>query len=238
MTRAFARPLLVLALVSSSVALSSQTRPALRSSDPNRPVTAFVLDMAGDGYPFTTADEGVTFDMDGTKKPIRIAWTKPGGDEGFLFLDTNGNGRVDSGQELLGDGWRRPDGSRVRSCDETLLVIQGVLEPPVSGPVPRDQAHMSTIDAKDDVFAKLRFWRDANHNGQSEPTELQTLPDEKIQRILLSFGMLMRKVDPTGNILLVEGSFFLQPPADCKPQPGVRCEVLRRMVEVEFARKK
>jgi hypothetical protein len=207
--------------------------------DPNRPVAVFVFDMANDGFQFTSADEGVTFDIDGTGKPIRIGWTKAGGDDGFLFLDTNGNGRVDSGRELLGNGWRKPDGSRVVSGDEALTVIQGVDHVP-EGAVSPELAHVAYVDAKDEVFARLRIWCDANHNGQSELDELRTLPQVQIKDVYLGFRMPPRAADANGNITVLEGSFHLQPPPGSDaPAPGrtpPEIQFRRRMLEVEFAR--
>ena len=102
--------------------LSAQDKPA---PDPNRPVAVYVLDFGNDGFQLTSAADGVMFDIDGTGTPVRTGWTIRDGNLGFLFLDTNGNSRVDSGRELLGNGWRSADGSRVISGDTALVEIQG-----------------------------------------------------------------------------------------------------------------
>jgi hypothetical protein len=202
--------------------------------DPNRPVAVFVLDMAGDGFQFTSAADGVMFDMNGTGSPVRSGWTKAESDDGFLFLDTNGNGRVDSGRELLGNGWRRPDGSRVASGDDTLTVIQGLLHR-IPGGVPPERQHYAYLDARDDAFARLRYWRDANHNGRSELTELLTLSQVGIVRILVSFVMPPRIRDAGGNITTIEGVFYLIDFTNVfVGVDNEGAEAPRRMVEVEF----
>ena len=232
--------LLIFTIVMTLGTLSAQTTYAplhLRSADVNRPVTAFVLDPDDNGFQFTSADDGVMFDIDGTGKPVRIGWTKPNTDDGFLFLDTNGNGRVDNGRELIGDGVRRPNGSRVVSGDDALMVIQGIIDRVPVGDIPPDQEHIVFVDTKDDVFTRLRFWRDANHNGQSEPHEFRTLTQLKIVQIFTGFHLAKRTPVDAGNIRLMEGTFKLQPSPDCLPQPGVRCDVPRHMWEMDFVRK-
>ena len=200
--------------------------PALQqpTPDPSRPVSVFVLDLAGDGYQLTSVEGGVMFDIDGTGKPIQVGWTASGADDGFLFLDTNGNGRVDSGRELLGNGWRLPDGSRSLSGDGALISIQGYPVPPPN-PLPRG---IGNVDPADQVFKNIRFWCDLNHNGQSEPDELKTLSELNIARVPAGFGRLGRKPDERGNIMLNEGGFFVM-------KQGV--EVFHGMLEVVFARR-
>lgn len=203
--------------------------------DPNWPVAVFVLDIAGDGFHFTSAADGVMFDMNGSGRPVRSGWTKAESDDGFLFFDTNGNGRVDSGRELLGNGWRRPDGSRVASGDDALTVIQGLLHR-IPGGVPAERQHYAYLDARDDAFARLRYWRDANHNGRSELTELLTLSQVGIVRILVSFEMPPRMPDAQGNITTIEGVFYLIDFTNVFVGVGNEgAEAPRRMVEVEFA---
>jgi hypothetical protein len=43
------------------------------------------------------------------------------------------------------------------------------------------------IDARDSIFASLRLWRDANHDGVSEQGELHTLPSLDIARLHLDY---------------------------------------------------
>ena len=93
------------ACVGATPLLSASAQAQKRSADPNRPVALFVVDMAGNDFQLTSSEKGVLFDVDGNGSRVRTGWTAAGGDDGFLFLDTNGNGRVDSGRELLGNGW-------------------------------------------------------------------------------------------------------------------------------------
>ena len=60
-----------------------------------------ILDLDGDGIETVAMDRGsIYFDGDANRFSERTGWVK--GDDGFLVLDENGNGRVDDGTELFG----------------------------------------------------------------------------------------------------------------------------------------
>jgi hypothetical protein len=54
------------------------------------------------------------------------------------------------------------------------------------------------INNDDAVFSSLSLWRDTNHNGISEPTELHTLPSLDVKAIDLDYRE-SRRVDKYGN---------------------------------------
>jgi hypothetical protein len=54
------------------------------------------------------------------------------------------------------------------------------------------------IDACDTVYSNLRLWRDANHNGVSEPGELSALPVSGISAINLAYKE-SKRTDAHGN---------------------------------------
>ena len=215
---------------------STQDKPV---RDPNRPVAVFVIDMAENDLQLTKPADGVRFDIDGTGSPIQIGWTQAKSDDAFLFLDTNGNGKVDNGRELIGSGWRKTDGTRVTGGDEALMVIQGLVGDLPLGPVAPENEKYVWVDGSDDVFSDLRLWSDVNHNGQSEASELQTLSQANILKIFTGFQLNRRRIHDTGNAFLFEGHLYLRPAAGesrlpGEPPPDRRYP--RRMVTVEFAR--
>lgn len=115
-----------------------------------------VLDLDNDGIELTSAESGVSFDLLAQGSPVRTAWTQ--GDDAFLCLDLNGNGRIDSGAELFGS---RSGGKDHADGFLALALYDGN----------RD----GRIDRTDRVFNRLRLWTDANHDGKSSAKELRPL---------------------------------------------------------------
>lgn len=60
-----------------------------------------VIDLDGDGFEISKAENGVSFDIDGDGSKEMTAMTEDG--DGALALDRNGNGVIDDGRELFGD---------------------------------------------------------------------------------------------------------------------------------------
>jgi hypothetical protein len=115
-----------------------------------------LLDLAGDGLNLSTLEAGTSFDLLGSGHPVKCAWSK--GDDAWLVLDLNGNGRVDGAAELFGNesfGRAHPDGFNA------LAEL--------------DSNRDGRIDAADASFPKLLVWTDADRDGHSSPGELTTL---------------------------------------------------------------
>lgn len=133
---------------------------------PNCPL---IVDTARDGYRLTGVDEGVRFDLDADGTRERVAWTAADSDEAFLALDRNGNGQIDDGSELFGNNTPAyADRSEPTAANgfEALEFAQG----PSYGASELDAA----VDGRDAIFSRLLLWRDVNHNGVSEPEELES----------------------------------------------------------------
>lgn len=150
-------------------------------------------------YHLTSPSDGVLFDLDADGIPERIAWTQAGSDDAFLALDRNGNGRIDDGSELFGN--RSPayaNRSDVRAANG--FVALNFLESPSYGPSRFDQV----IDPRDAVFSRLLLWRDKNHNGISEPEELELVADSGIAAIPTD-AKENRRTDKYGNEFRLKG---------------------------------
>jgi hypothetical protein len=130
---------------------------------------------------------GVMFDMDSDGTPEPTAWTKAGEELAFLAIDKNGNGRIDDGSELIGNN--TVSGSRTGfSALKNLGPING---------------SPGSLNEDDPAFQRLLLWTDRNHNGISEPGELQPASDY-ISQIGLSYALHNRK-DQFGNRFQYEG---------------------------------
>lgn len=159
------------------------------TADP-RPRTPIVIDMEGDGFRFTSLLQGTTFDLDVDGVAESSSWTHPQGDEVFLVLDRNGDGRISDGTELFGDSTPQP-ASPAQNGFAALAVF--------------DRSEQGgngdgLISSADLVFASLRLWRDSNHDGVSQPAELQLLSWSRIRAIALDY-VLSRRRDRHGNQL-------------------------------------
>lgn len=147
-----------------------------------------IIDVRGDGFALTDAGGGVNFDLDGNGVAERIAWTAPGADEAFLALDHDGDGLISVGTELFGNFTRQPPSDQPNG----FLALAEFDKPAGGG------NSDGVIDARDAVFASLRLWQDANHDGVSQPAELHALPALDIVRLHLAYKESKRE-DAHGN---------------------------------------
>ena len=131
---------------------------------PFAPAAPIVLDLTGNGLHFQSLAAGIAVDYLGNGQPLHTAWA--GKDDGILAIDLNGNGRVDSGKEIVFGGDGKTD-------------LQGLA-------ANYDSNHDGVLDAKDVDFAKFGVWQDANSNGVNDAGEFKSLTEMGITSINLT----------------------------------------------------
>ncbi|MGE4337678.1 MAG: calcium-binding protein [Pigmentiphaga sp.] len=132
-----------------------------------------VLDLDGDGIE-TVGPGTVLFDHDGDGVKSGSGWASP--HDGFLVLDRNENGLIDSGKELFGADTVLSDGTHATSGFAALADL--------------DTNGNALFDAGDTEFANVRVWRDVNQDGVSQSEELSSLS---------SLGVVSVNLTPTSS---------------------------------------
>ncbi|HKE59668.1 MAG TPA: hypothetical protein VKB46_23315, partial [Pyrinomonadaceae bacterium] len=167
--------------------LDHTTAPAV--GDLNCGPTPVLIDVEGNGFALTDVGHGVHFDMGGDGHQEPIAWTQAGADDAWLVLDRNGNSKIDSSKEMFGNFTDQPNATTTRNGFAALAEYD------------RNENGGNgdgRITSKDSVFSKLQLWQDGNHNGESEPNELHTLPSLGLMSVELAYKVSNR-TDQFGN---------------------------------------
>ena len=185
------------------------TRAADNANNGNRgfnlgfPRDPFVLDLDGDGIELgTLADSQAYFDLNGDGFATRTSWLK--GDDGFLALDRNQDGKINDITELFGS----PDRTGYEELSELDSNADGV------------------IDKADERFAELLVWQDVNEDGISQADELKSLTEAGIVSISLTHASV---TDQQGDGQLARrGSFTWKDGTQgtAGETPGIAADVL------------
>jgi len=156
------------------------------------PCTPIIVDVDGNGFSLTSAEDGVAFDLNGNGiKQGRLAWSGAASDDAWLVLDRNGNGLIDDGSEMFGNFTSQPaprEGIPKNGFNAVAVFDQIAFGGNGDG----------WLTNSDRIFGSLRLWQDLNHDGVSQASELYSLEERGLTSIDLSYKSSER-VDQYGN---------------------------------------
>lgn len=149
-----------------------------------------LVDVPG-GFELTDVEHGVRFDLNAIGGPDRVSWTSPTSTAAWLVLDRNRDGYITNGKELFGDF--------TFQSEPPLHAERNGFRALAEWDKPENGGNGDNVISQADyVFSKLRLWRDANHNGISDPGELHGLWEFGIEKISLEYHQ-SRHRDQFGN---------------------------------------
>jgi hypothetical protein len=173
-------------------------------------------------FEFTSVDDGVMFDTDGDGVLEQVPWLSPGSNAAFLALDTDGDGRITSGKELVGN--RTLAGSA--NGMDALIQMGKQMGAELAGAIANDHP----------LYPRLLLWHDRNHDGVSDPSELRPA-SEVFTGIGLGYFTGSNKPDEHGNVIRYRGFHEIRAfPGQGRAQNAKEHEErLRPWVEVALA---
>lgn len=136
-------------------------------------------------YHLTSVGDGVMFDFESDGVPERMAWTARNSRLAFLAMDTDGDGKITSGRELVGD--------RLAPGQQNGWDALTSLAPPEA----------TALHEGHEVFQRLLLWEDRNHDGVSQASELQPASN-LLSEIGLGYVPYKRR-DGHGNKFMFQG---------------------------------
>jgi len=107
----------------------------------------------------------------------KISWTDPAYNNAWLVLDRNGNAIIDDAEELFGNTSPQPPSDHPNG-------FEALAEYDKSGEGGNGDGFIGPRDA---IYTQLRLWIDSNHDGFSQPGELDRLGEYGIARIDLQY---------------------------------------------------
>ncbi|WP_188861731.1 calcium-binding protein [Marinobacterium nitratireducens] len=148
-----------------------------------------VIDLDNDGIETLSQAVFTYFDHDANGFAERTGWVAP--DDGLLVMDLDGDGRINSGRELLGSNTLLPDGTYAQNGFEALAALDENLD--------------GTLDALDSAFQELQVWQDLDSDARVDDGELMTLREAGLASISTQWQET-RETDASGNEVRQRGS--------------------------------
>ena len=145
-------------------------------------IDPLVLDLDGDGVELTElGNPEVFFDYEGDAIRQMSGWVDP--DDGILVRDLDGNGQIETSDELFGD-----------ASMDAFTDLAG-----------HDSNNDGVIDQSDNVWTDLKVWRDLDQDGETDKGELMSMTTAGVVSISLDRSEVTDL--HAGNLVVAEGSY-------------------------------
>ncbi len=151
--------------------------------------TPLVLDLNADGVHSVGLNAGVVFDVNADGIARETGWISP--EDGLLVRDLNGDGQINDGSELFGNGAADGQGGKTGDGFEALSLL--------------DDNQDGVIDSLDGAFNELRVWQDRDTDGTTDGGELVSLESLGIQSLNLTYST--SNATESGNLHGLVGSY-------------------------------
>ena len=175
-----------------ALALAQDSATANPKTSIKVPSVIIVATEHDTNYALTSATDGVPFDLDGDGVPEQVAWTPPNARLAFLAIDSDGDGRITSGRELIGSLTLPGAPNGFAALRELAVGTNG-------GKV------RGSVSSDDPLFTRLLLWTDTNHNGLSEQGELRPA-GEFVSDVGLGYQAgRYQRTDKNGNVYRFRG---------------------------------
>ncbi|WP_318392003.1 calcium-binding protein [Enterobacter sp.] len=162
-------------------------------SAPESVESPIILDLDGDGIETRSLRDNLFFDHDGNQFAENTGWV--GADDGLLVLDRDGNGIIDTGNELFGNNTRLENGSLAANGYIALRE--------------QDSNQDGIINELDAAWQQLKVWQDRNGNTQVDNGELLTLDQAGVAGINTDYSN-SDFIDEQGNAHKQTGEVIMQ----------------------------
>lgn len=157
--------------------------------------TPIVINRQAGSFPLSSFEQGVAFDVDASGARRRTSWTRAESQLEFLWLDRNHDGVITDASELFGSATVLRSGTRARHGFEALRELDGDGD--------------GDLDSHDASWPQLKLWRDADHDGVSQHSEIALLTESAVERLEIESRWSGRR-DANGNLLRYQASLVLQ----------------------------
>ncbi len=128
-------------------------------------IDPLIIDLNNNGIALDSwQTSAALFDLNGNGTKENTGWTKANGDDAFLVIDKNSNGKIDDITEMFGNA-NIPGFTELAKYDSN-----------------KD----NLINSLDSQFSLLRLWNDKNANGTVDTGEMTTLAANGITEISLN----------------------------------------------------